>query len=70
MRTSTLPYDFIGLVSYIYNQNMSLKEVYELLNNNKNKFDGIDGGFYFENNIIERDLGILKIISGEAIRIN
>ena len=70
MRTSTLPYDFIGLVSYIYNQNMSLKEVYELLNNNKNKFDGIDGGFYFENNIIERDLGILKIISGEVIRIN
>ena len=36
----------------------------------KIKFDGIDGSFSFYNNIIERDLDILKIESGEAIKIN
>ena len=70
MRTATLPYDLIGLISYIYDKNMALADVYELLNNDKNKFDGIDGGFYFKNNVIERDLNILKISNGNATKIN
>ena len=70
MRTATLPYDLIGLISYIYDNNMTLADVYKLLNNDKNKFDGIDGGFYFKNNVIERDLDILKISNGNATKIN
>ena len=70
MRTSTLPYDLIGLLSYMYNKNMNLGNLYELLNNKYNKFDGIDGKFYFQNNIIERELDILRIISGKANKIN
>ena len=33
-------------------------------------FDGVDGEFRFINNIIERDLDILKITNGSAIKIN
>ena len=70
MRTSTLPYDLVGLLSYIYNNNMDLNNVYSLLNNEKLKFDGIDGRFYFKNNIIERELDILKISDGFATKLN
>ena len=34
------------------------------------KFDGIDGNFYFKNNMIERDLDILKINNGNSYPIN
>ena len=70
MRTSTLPYDLIGLFSYMYDNKMTLSDFYDLLKNDKNKFDGIDGGFYFQNNIIERTLSILKIENGKAKKIN
>ena len=33
-------------------------------------FDGVDGNFYFQGNLIERELGILKIYKGEALQIN
>ena len=70
MRTSTLAYDMIGLLSYIYQQDMSLGDLYDLLNNNNVKFDGIDGGFYFKDNIIERDLDIVQISKGKTLKIN
>jgi len=70
MRTSTLAYDMIGLFSYIYQKNMTLNDVYNLLNNHNNKFDGIDGVFYFKDNIIERDLDILQISEGKTLKIN
>ena len=70
MRTSTLPYDLIGLLSYMFKEKMSLNEVYNLLNNQDIKFNGIDGGFYFKNNIIERELEILQITDGRAIKLN
>ena len=70
MRTSTLPYDLIGLLSYMFKEKMSLNEVYNLLNNQDIKFNGIDGGFYFKNNIIERELEILQITDGKAIKLN
>ena len=41
-----------------------------LLNNKNSRFAGIDGGFYFNNSIIERDLDILEIDNGYAYKIN
>ena len=70
MRTSTLAYDIIGLLSYMYQQDMSLNDLYDLLNNYNIKFDGIDGEFYFKNNIIERDLDIVQISNGKTLKIN
>ena len=61
MRTSTLAYDIIGLLSYMYQHDMFLNDVYDLLNNYNIKFDGIDGGFYFKDNVIERYLDIVQI---------
>ena len=70
MRTSTLAYDLIGLISYVYEQKMDLNDLYNLLKDSNIKFDGIDGRFYFENNIIRRDLSILQILNGKATKIN
>ncbi len=69
-RISTLPYDLIGLINFIYTNKYKLGELINLLNNPNKKFDGIDGNFYFKNNIIERDLDILKINSGNSFVIN
>ena len=70
MRTSTLAYDLIGLLSYMYKQDMTLNDVYDLLNNYNTKFDGIDGGFYFKDNVIERNLDIVQISKGKTLKIN
>ena len=70
MRTSTLAYDLIGLLAYIYQNNMNLNDVYKLLKNKQTSFDGVDGGFYFKNNIIERELNILQILDNKATKIN
>ena len=70
IRTATIPHDLVAILSYIINENMSLQDAYELLDNNKIKFDGIDGKFYFIDNIIFRELGILEIKNGEAIKLN
>ena len=70
MRTSTLAYDLIGLIFYVYEQKMDLNDLYNLLEDSNIKFDGIDGRFYFENNIIRRDLSILQILNGKATKIN
>ena len=69
-RISTLPYDLLGLLNYVYSNNKSYYEFIELLNNEKVKFEGVDGNFYFKNNMIERELDILKITSGKTIKIN
>ena len=70
MRISTLPYDLIGLLNYMFEKEFSIINAYDLLNSQKIKFDGIDGKFYFANNIIERELHILKIENGNAKKIN
>ena len=49
---------------------MMFNEFLELLSDSNIRFYGIDGNFYFKNNIIERDLNILKISNGEAIPID
>ena len=70
LRVSTLPYDLIGLINFVYSKELSFDEVIRLLNNPNTQFDGIDGSFNFKNNIIERNLDILRIRNGEAIKIN
>ena len=70
MRVSTLPYDLIGLLTYLINNNYNLKEFYELSESENFMFDGVDGNFYFKNNVIERQLKILQINSGKAFQIN
>ena len=66
LRVSTLPYDLIGLLNYAFSKDIKLNELYKLLNNSGIKFNGVDGKFYFKDNLIERDLEILKIFNGEA----
>ena len=70
LRISTLPYDLIGLINFIYSKEYKLGDVLRLLNNQNKKFDGVDGNFYFKKNIIERDLYILKINNGNSFVIN
>ncbi len=70
LRISTLPYDLIGLINYIYKKEYKFSDVIKLLNNSNKKFDGADGNFYFKNNIIERELDILKIKNGNSFVIN
>ena len=69
-RTSTLPYDLIGLLNFIYSRNMNLYEVKKLLDSQNVRFEGVDGNFYFKNQIIERDLNMLRISNGIANKIN
>ena len=66
-RTITITYDLIGIVSYIINNNLYLNDVKELLNDKQITFEGMDGRFSFENNVISRELNILKILNGDAI---
>ena len=66
LRISTLPYDLIGLIAFAIYNNLTIDDFYKLLNNNNSTFSGVDGSFYFKNNIIERDLDILEIANGKA----
>ena len=68
-RTITITYDLIGISSYIINNKLPLNEALELLNNNKIRFEGMDGRFSFKNNIITRELKVLQIIDGRAVLI-
>ena len=70
IRTATLPYDLLGIVSYIINQKMTIAQAYDLLDNSQIKFDGIDGKFSFVENVIFRELDILKIAKGSTIKLN
>ncbi|MDC3112341.1 hypothetical protein OA415_02000 [Pelagibacteraceae bacterium] len=70
LRISTLPYDLIGLINFIFKKEYKLNDVIKLLNNSNKRFDGVDGNFYFKNNMIERDLDILKINNGNSFVIN
>ena len=51
LRISTLPYDLIGLINFIYTKKYKLSDVIKLLNNPNKRFDGIDGNFYFKDNL-------------------
>ena len=68
MRVSTLPYDLIGLLTYLINNN-SIKEFYELSESENFIFDGVDGSFYFKNNMIKRELKFFKLITVRPFRL-
>ena len=70
LRISTLAYDLVGLINFIYTKEYKVDDLVQLLNNPNKKFDGIDGNFYFKNNMIERNLDILKISNGNSFVIN
>ena len=65
-RAITIPYDLIGIVAYVLNNELDLKSFYKLLNEDQITFDGIDGQFTFKNNIISRELSLLKISKGKT----
>ena len=65
-RTITIPYDLVGILNYIIINELTLNDLHALLNNNSTSFDGIDGQFSFNNNIITRKLNILRISEGKA----
>ena len=67
IRTITIPYDLIGILAYIVNNKFTLEDVQRLLNDDSTIFNGIDGKFYFKNNVITRELDILKISNGTTI---
>ena len=69
IRTATIMYDLVGLINYIVGNQNTLNSTYELLNNEKTSFDGIDGKFIFKKNLIKRDLNILQIKEGKAFLI-
>ena len=70
IRTATIVYDLVGLLSYIIENNLTIGSTINLLNNNTITFEGIDGQFYFEDNLIKRELHILEISNGMAKSIN
>ncbi len=70
LRISTLPYDLVGMLNYIYSKKLTYYQTLELLNSSRIKFNGIDGEFYFKDNVIERELDILMISNGYAKKIN
>ena len=70
IRTATIPFDLMGIISYIIDSNLSVEETHSLLNDNSIKFDGIDGKFFFKNNSIFRELDILQIFNGSAKKLN
>jgi len=66
LRISTLPYDLVGLLDYLINNDYKTLSLYKALQDNKIRFAGVDGNFYFSNNRVERDLQILQIKDGQA----
>ncbi|MDC1047222.1 hypothetical protein OAQ96_00885 [Alphaproteobacteria bacterium] len=66
LRISTLPYDLVGLLDYLINNDYTTSTLYETLQNSKIRFAGVDGNFYFSNNRIDRELQVLQIKDGKA----
>tara|TARA_Y100001970_G_scaffold293594_1_gene441451 strand:+ start:3621 stop:4985 length:1365 start_codon:yes stop_codon:yes gene_type:complete len=70
LRTSTIAFDLVGIISYIINKEMNVASTFDFLDNSNINFDGIDGKFFFKKNIIYRDLDILKIENGFVKKLN
>ena len=56
--------------NYIIEDNLTIDSTINLLNSNAVTFGGIDGQFYFKDNLIKRELQILEISNGVAKSIN
>ena len=66
IRTITIIYDLVGLLNYIIENNLTINSTTNLLNNHDTTFEGIDGQFSFKDNLIKRELHVLKISNGIA----
>ena len=66
LRISTLPYDLVGLLDYLINNDHTTLTLHKTLQNINIRFAGVDGNFNFSNNRIQRDLQVLQIKDGEA----
>ena len=64
-RTTTVMYDLAALVNYLLNTNRKISEIKSTLSDN-NLFKGLDGEFSMKDNIVQRNLSMLKIYDGEA----
>ena len=60
-------YDLVGLLSFIIDESKTIKSTIELLSNQQISFEGIDGKFSFENNLLKRELEVLQISKGLAL---
>jgi len=67
LRTNTMMYDLVALLSYIVGNQHTLKSTFALLNDHQLSFEGIDGKFSFVDNLIKRELNILQIKDGKAL---
>ena len=70
LRTSTLPYDLVGLFEYLISNNYTTSTFYEMFEQGNLKFAGVDGNFYFLKNKIERELQILQIKDGNVTAVS
>ena len=68
-RTATIMYDLAALISILSKKHDNLNQIVSFLKED-NYFKGLDGNFSIKNNIIERELLILKITNGKAIEID
>lgn len=68
-RTATIMYDLAALISILSKKYDNLNQIVSFLKED-NYFKGLDGNFSIKNNIIERELLILKITNGKAIEID
>ena len=64
-RTSTIIYDVSSLINYLTITYENFNQINAFLKGN-NRFVGLDGRFSIENNLIKRELSILKIQDGKA----
>ena len=68
-RTATIMYDLSSLINYLLKNFNDVEKIKTFLDKDNNFF-GLDGGFSIQNNIVKRNLSILKIKDGKANSIN
>ena len=68
-RISTIMYDLTSLIALLLEKYDTVDEIKNFLNGGI-IFNGLDGHFSISNNIVERDLKILRILNGKAVPIN
>ena len=68
-RISTIMYDLSTLINYLIVNFNNTEEIKNFLDRDNN-FIGLDGKFSIKNNIVKRNLSILKIKDGKAISVN
>ena len=62
-------YDLSTLINYLIVNFNNTEEIKNFLDRDNN-FIGLDGKFSIKNNIVKRNLSILKIKDGKAISVN